>query len=455
MSSSNKFRKLLIVPAIALGVVILILLIRSSQKPKRSPIYEQPRAVRVIPAPLVSVVPRAIGYGKVQPGQVWKAVAEVGGTIVEMHPHLKKGSLLAKGDILLRIDPSSYGLAQSRGEADVKELQAQFSELEQKEKNISRSLEVEKSSLALSKKELDRKLKLVERKIISKSEVDQEEKRFLSQQARVQDLQNTFDRIPAQKQALSAKISSASSRVKDTRLDLEKTTIRAPFNCRISEVNVELAQYAQPGKVLVEAYNIVSSEILAQMPLSVMKPLIRKSMEEPIATEVDTELVRKGLGLSAVVRLNIGGETIEWKGRFSRPSETLDPQTGTVGMYVVVDDTYKQARFGVRPPLIKNMYCEVELRGKLRPESVVIPRSALHQGIAYIVGPQNRLERRSVVVDYTQGNLVSVKQGIAPGEKVVVTDIIPAIEGMLLAPQTDNDLLSSLIALAAGEAPVK
>jgi hypothetical protein len=218
---------------------------------------------------------------------------------------------------------------------------------------------------------------------------------------------------------------------------------------------VELAQYAQPGKVLAKAYNIVSSEILAQMPLSVMKPLIKQGKGEPMATEVDTEIIRKALGLSAVVRLNIGGEIIEWKARFSRPSETLDPQTGTVGMYVVVDDTYKQARFGVRPPLIKNMYCEVELRGKPRPETVVIPRSALHKGIVYIVGPKDRLERRNVVVDYSQGNLVSIKKGIAPGEKVVVTDVIPAIEGMLLAPQTDNDLLASLIAHATGEAPVK
>jgi RND family efflux transporter MFP subunit len=455
MSSSKKFRKLLIFPAIALGVAIFILLIRSSQKPKRSQISEQPRAVRIIPAPLVSVVPRAIGYGKVQPGQVWKAVAEVGGTIVEIHPDLKRGFLLAKGDILLRIDPSSYDLAQSRGEAGVKELQAQLRELEQKEKNIRRLLKVEKSSLELSRKELDRRLKLVKRKIISRSEVDQEEKRFLAQQAKVQDLQNTLDRIPAQKQALSAKISSARARVEDTRLDLGKTTIRAPFNCRISEVNVELAQYAQPGKVLAEAYDIGSSEILAQMPLSVMKPLLEQGEGKPVAAEVDTEILRKALGLSAVVRLNVGGETIEWKGRFSRPSETLDPQTGTVGMYVVVDDTYKQARFGVRPPLVKNMYCEVELRGRPRPKSVVIPRSALHQGIVYIVGPQNRLERRSVTVDYSQGDLVSIKKGIAPGEKVIVSDIIPAIEGMLLAPQTDDDLLTSLIADATGEAPVK
>lgn len=160
------------------GVVIFILLVRSSQKPKRVEVSEQPRAVRVIPAPLVSVVPRAIGYGKVQPGQVWEAVAEVGGTIVEIHPDLKRGSLLAKGAILLRIDPSSYDLAQSRGEAGVKELQAQFRELEQKEKNISRSLKVEKSSLELSRKELDRRRNLAKTKIISRSEVDQEEKRF-------------------------------------------------------------------------------------------------------------------------------------------------------------------------------------------------------------------------------------------------------------------------------------
>ncbi len=124
-------------------------------------------------------------------------------------------------------------------------------------------------------------------------------------------------------------------------------------------------------------------------------------------------------------------------------------------MYVVVDDTYRHARFGARPPLVKNMYCEVELRGRPRLKSVVIPRSALHQDIVYIAGPKNRLERRRVTVGYSQGNLISIKKGITPGEKIIVTDIIPAIEGMLLAPQTDNDLLKSLIADATGEAPVK
>ena len=86
--------------------------------------------------------------------------------------------------------------------------------------------------------------------------------------------------------ACGTKISSARSRVKDTRLDLGKTTIRAPFNCRVSEVNVELAQYAQPGKVLAEAYDIGSSEILAQMSLSVMKSLFEQGKGEPLAASI-------------------------------------------------------------------------------------------------------------------------------------------------------------------------
>ncbi|HJO69434.1 MAG TPA: hypothetical protein QF804_07100 [Rhodospirillales bacterium] len=32
--------------------------------------------MRTIKAPSVSVIPRALGYGNVQPGNVWEAVAE-------------------------------------------------------------------------------------------------------------------------------------------------------------------------------------------------------------------------------------------------------------------------------------------------------------------------------------------------------------------------------------------
>jgi len=165
--------------------------------------------------------------------------------------------------------------------------------------------------------------------------------------------------------------------------------------------------------------------------------------------------MRNFLDISAVVQFDFGDTMVAWQGRFARISETLDPQTRTLGVYVAVDDPYRKVVPGVRPPLLKNMYCQVELRGKPRAKSVVIPRSALHQGMVYVADTENRMEIRKVDLDYTQGSLISVKGGLVPGDKVIVTDLIPAIQGMLLKPQIDEALLASLIAEATGEAPLK
>jgi RND family efflux transporter MFP subunit len=455
MMSSKTSGKSLIIPAIALGVLVLVLVVKFKQGPGQSEIRERSLAVRVIPAPEGAVVPRAVGYGTVEPGQTWDAIAEVGGKVVEIHPELKKGALIGKDEVLLRIDPAEYGLANIRAQADVENVQAQLKELEQKEKNTRHSLEVEKRSLALSKNELERKRNLWRSDHISKSEFEREEKKVLVQQNAVQSFQNTLDLIPAQRKALLAKIASSKAQLKDVGLDIEKTTITAPFDCRISQASVELAQYVAPGKVLARADDIGSVEVLAQIPIYTFKNLM-EPQEIPVTARIFTmEEMREFLGFGALVRLDFGGKAVEWKGRFARISETLDPETRTIGVYVAVDDPYKKIRPGQRPPLLRNMYCEVELRGKPRPKTVIIPRVALHEAMVYLASPENRLERREVEVGFAQGNLVSIKKGLAPGDRVIVTDVIPAIEGMLLEPQTDEELLTSLIAEATGESPLK
>ena len=119
------------------------------------------RVVRYIEAPLVTEVPRALGYGRVTPERVWEAVAEVGGRIVETHPRLRKGAMLAEGELLVRIDPTEYELAVSRVQADILSTRAQLSEMGIKETNSRASLAIEEEALTLREAELARNSELV------------------------------------------------------------------------------------------------------------------------------------------------------------------------------------------------------------------------------------------------------------------------------------------------------
>lgn len=122
-------KRLLILPPIIIGVAILAYQVKTRQAPEHTPVQEVATKVRVISVPQLTVIPRALGFGNVRPGTVWQAVSEVSGKIVEIHPNLKAGAILAKNTIVLKIDPTDYKLAIQATEADLRALAAQISEV--------------------------------------------------------------------------------------------------------------------------------------------------------------------------------------------------------------------------------------------------------------------------------------------------------------------------------------
>ncbi|MHA1152329.1 MAG: efflux RND transporter periplasmic adaptor subunit [Alphaproteobacteria bacterium] len=138
-------------------------------------------------------------------------------------------------------------------------------------------------------------------------------------------------------------------------------------------------------------------------------------------------------------------------------SETIDPQTRTIGFIVAVDEPYGHVIPGKRPPLVKNLYVEVELRAPPRPGRIVVPRVAVHRAddggwVVYLADQDDRLVIVPVELGPVQGDLAVVASGVTAGARVVASDLIPAIEGMLLAPRNDEALAVRLIAEAGGTA---
>jgi hypothetical protein len=105
----------------------------------------------------------------------------------------------------------------------------------------------------------------------------------------------------------------------------------------------------------------------------------------------------------------------------------------------------------VRPPLVKGLFVEVDLRGAPRPDSLVIPRQALHDGHVYVLGADDRLEVRPVELAQLQPEYAVIESGLEPGERVLVSDLFPAVAGMALAGQPDEGVLERLLASARAE----
>ena len=334
---------LFLVPVIA-GALVFAIALKSRTSPEQRPAKELMASVRIIEVAKVTLIPRAIGYGNVKPGRIWQAVAEVSGKIVEIHPQLKKGAIVAKGTVLLKIDPSDYRLGIAQAEADLRAINAQIEELNGSQKNTRASLEIEERSLELIKGDFERKRKLHKQGTVSQAAVDQEERNFLKGRQSVQSLRNTLNLIPAERDVLNAQRAQNQTRLEAAHLDLARTEVVAPFDARIAEVNVEATQYTGLGKVLAVADDIAVAEVTAQIPLGRLINLIPPHATMPGGAAGLMSKLPDLLGFEALVRLRASSIDAEWPARFTRINDSIDPETRTAGVIVAVDDPYRSGR---------------------------------------------------------------------------------------------------------------
>ncbi len=453
----NWLKGLLVLPPIALGAGFLFLQVSGRAAPEQAALEEVARPVRVIEAQPTDFLPRALGYGYVQPGTVWEAVSEVAGKIVYRHPDLERGRVIEAGTVILRVDPTDYELAAARIRSALESAAGQLAELDIREANTKALLEIERRALALTATDLERKQVLRKKGNASQASVDQAENAVLGQKQRVQDLENQLRLIPAERRVVQAERELQRVQLREAELDIERTAIRLPFDARIAEVMVEARQYVGVNQKLAAVDSIDVAEVSAQVAIEQVRALIPPGFAFDALATSDLSVVPRQWGLTATLRLRSGDLVAIWDARFDRMSETIDPQTRTIGFIVAVDAPYGQVIPGKRPPLVKNLYVEVELRAPLRPGRIVVPRVAIHRAddgrrVVYLADEADRLVIVPVELGPVQGDLAVIAAGVSAGARVVASDLIPAIEGMLLAPRNDAALAARLIAKAGGMA---
>jgi RND family efflux transporter MFP subunit len=446
------FKGLLTMLPIAVAFVLTVYLVTHRPGPTRKPEGESIRTLRVIGAPSVDLVPRAVGYGVAQPGRVWEAVAEVKGTVLSIHPRLRSGELIGAQSVLIQIDPTEYQLAVARLEASVEETRAKIKELAEDEENTRRLFAVEQRSLELARKSFERKREALKRNAISQDEVDREERDYLQQKQNVQQLENALALIPSKREHLNSTLAVHRSNLKQARIDLAKTTITAPFDCRLGDVNIEAGQFLQAGQSLFKAHGTAVTEVEARFRIEEMRNLLRGQKRKRLQPGLSSGAFKQLFNdVIVLVNLQSGDWSAEWEARIDRFRETVDAKTREMKVVATVDFPYEKAIPGVRPPLMAGMFCRVELQAPARAGSVVVPRSAIHDSSVFVVDSENRLQKKQVLVDFSQSEFVVIKSGLSGGETVVVSDPSPAIIGMKVSPVADDRLKQHLLALSQGE----
>ena len=416
-------KRLFWIPPLFLGVLALYLAPLLKQAPPQSSKATSPKVVRIIKMSPRRIQPTAIGYGYIQPANEWQAQSELSGTVIWKSENLNNGSIINKGETLLKIDPAPFLLMKAQ-------LEAQLEVAKLKDTTIQSSLQIAKQDLELQKAELQRIERLSKTGNISQTTRDAGKRQFLNSQQQLQTLKNNLLINQAEQKVLESQLAVID-------LDLQKTILRAPFDIRITDINIGIAQYINRGELLLKADGLDAAEVSAQFPIGKMRPLRKTAKNNPLTNNLHADL-------QASVELQTADKKINWQAVVDRTGGLLDPQTQSQSIVVRIDNPYQKASPGKRPPLIRNTFVKVTLKAPILNNQLLLPTTAIHNNRVYTLDKNNKLKIKAVEIDFIQQQIAVIRSGLAKGDRVILSPLSSAVAGMKLKPLQDKKTVNWL-----------
>ena len=386
------------------GIAVFILLRALKPVPEQRDVAELIPQVQVQPLEYRESPLLVNGNGIVMPRASVAISPQVSGEIISLHPNLVSGGAFKAGEVLVQVDPRTY-------QANLDEAQAN------QEANLA--------NLAFLEKQVKRITSLKESDYVGEESLDDATSRLAQTQAAI---------------ARQAAI------IESRRLDLERTTIRAPFSGRVYEESVDVGDIVSPGMELASFYASDEVEIVVSLNAN-------DAAFIPGLWNTDSNVSGKR---KAWVTVDHGGRNYQWQGYVHRVESDIDRTTRTVDVVIRVPDPFTPGTPASDrhspvpmepPPLLVGMYAGVDIEGMRIDRHFELPISALRSdNTIWTVSGEGILNVVPVDVIREEGNQVALLAGDLPeGTPIIVSDIALVTDGMRVnvgqSPATEGAIL--------------
>jgi len=339
------------------------------------------RTITVTNTPMQIIV---TGQGTVSPVNEIQMVPQVSGKVVEISPALVNGGMFKKGEVLLFLESVDYEIAVTAAKARVKEAESTFAQVTQ-----------------------DAAAAIAEWKSINSDE----------------DPPPLVAKKPQTASAL-AKLEAERANLKEAALNLARTRIIAPFNGRVASENVDAGQYVTPGQSLAVLYGTNTAQIV--VPLE---------DQDLFWFDVPGFTTDNYPGSVAEVKAIVAGRESAWTGCVVRSEGRINALSRMHNVVVQVEKPYASV-----PPLTIGQFVEIRICGQTIDQATIIPRVAMHANhtVWVVDSTDSRLYFRQVDVARSSHAGIVVREGLADGERVVVSALKAVSDGMKVR-FVDND----------------
>jgi len=308
--------------------------------------------------------------------------AEVGGEVIYRSKKFSEGSSVIEGEILAKIDDT--------------DLQLQY-------KN---------ALLQLANAEVQHSLQLAE------AEVAKEAWEKIGDGV-ASDL--TLKK-PQLKQA-EALLEVAKAQVSSAKNKLNKTEIVAPYAGRIQSVNIDLGTTIIPGQPVGALYT--SSEIEVTLA-------VKDNDLQFLSIPMDGRKLDPSEQALVEIRSFYKGKNQTWIGRLERVDGIIDPVTRMINLIAVFKNDFIETD---KPNLPIGLFVEALIDGISLKNTFSIPVNAISENNeVYIVNNDNELESRQLSILKKYSDFVIVKDGLKAGERIVISKLSTASNGIKVNP---------------------
>lgn len=367
----------LLVLAVAVGVTYLIF----STEPEASregATKKTAMLVNVQPAHRGTYQPNIVATGTVQPSEDIMLSPRVQGQIISRSPAFVPGGFVKKGQLLLQIDPADYENTLCLRESELAQAQSDL-RIEQGQQNVA-----------------------------------------------LQDFELLGDTIPEgrkalvlrqpQLQAVQARVKAAETSVQQAKLNLERASIRAPFDAHILTRMANVGSQVAPGSQLGRLVGSDMYWVMITVPASKLRWMDFPQREGQRGNPV--KLYDRAAWPEGSYR----------EGYLYKLMGTLEGQTRMARVIVAVPEPLDPDK----EQLMIGAFLDAHIQGEVLPATVRMERDYLRKNKTVWVMEGDSLDIREVDILMQDADYVYIENGLSPGDQIITTNLSTVTEGAKL-----------------------
>ncbi len=365
------------------GVIAWIIFLTEPTAQREAASRQTAMLVETIPVEKGSYQPAFQALGTVGPAKEIILSPRVSGEIIELSKSFVPGGYVKKGEKLLQIDPSDYQNTLQQRKSELNQAQADLIMEMGRQRVAQKDYELSEQTLTGAEKDL----------VLRKPQLN----------------------------TARAQVQSAESALEQAKLDLQRTTIKAPFDAHIVSREVNLGSQVSPGQTLARLVGLEYYWVEATLPLSKMQWITFPENN-------------RNYGASVQVRNRTAWPPEQYReGKIFRMIGSLEDQTRLARFLIEVKNPLRK-----KPPLMLGEFVENIITGDTISGVVKLNRDYIRKNNTVWVMEDAKLSIRNVRILVKDATHAYIEKGLHDGDSVVVTNLSTVTDGAPLRLETDT-----------------